>query len=114
MAAKTSMMAGAVVLALGLTSCGRPAETGWRAVNFPPPNGGVVVYRITASGDPACASYDGQNCLWGQGLKQVQLNRVRPLVCGANHKAKWGVTGYEDRRHWCNRAKQVTRHDDSQ
>ena len=115
MVAKISMMAGAVVLALGLTSpVVARAETSWRAVNFPPPNGGVVVYRIMPSGDPACASYDGQNCLWGQGLKQVQLSRVRPLVCGANHKRQWGTTGYEDPKHWCNRAKHVTKHDDSQ
>ena len=71
MGAKISMMAGAVVLALGLTSsvaanavcidepCPPPrpaAGAGWKAANFPAPNGGVVVYRIMASGNPACAS----------------------------------------------------------
>ncbi len=112
MIVKISTVAGAVVLALGLTSpvTGR-AETGWRAVNFPPPNGGVVVYRITASGDPACASYNGRSCLWGMSARQIQFNRVRPLVCGTNHQAAWGVTGYENPKHWCNLAKRVVSHD---
>ena len=106
--AKISKMAGAVVLALGLTiPVVASAETGWQVKNFPAPNGGVVVYRITSSGDPACASYDGRNCLWGKQMGQVQLNKVHPLVCGAAHRAQWGVTGYEDPKHWCNLAKLV-------
>jgi hypothetical protein len=109
MVAKISMMAGAVVLALGLTSpvVANAAGAGWKAANFPAPNGGVVVYRIMASGNPACASYDGQNCLWGQNKSQIQFDRLRPLVCGANHRAQWGVTGYENPRHWCNLARRV-------
>jgi len=122
MVAKISMMAGAVVLALGLTSpvvanavcidepCPPPkpsAGAGWKAANFPAPNGGVVVYRIMANGNPACASYDGQNCLWGQNKSQIQFDRLRPLVCGANHRAQWGVTGYENPKHWCNLARRV-------
>ncbi|KRR08532.1 hypothetical protein [Bradyrhizobium valentinum] len=121
MVAKISMMAGAVVLALGLMSpvvtnavcidepCGppRPATgAGWRMANFPAPNGGVVAYRIMGS-NAACASYDGRNCLWGMKVSQIDFDRVRPLVCGANHRAAWGVTGYEDRRHWCNLARRV-------
>jgi hypothetical protein len=115
------MMAGAVVLALGLTSpvvanavcidepCppAKPAAgAGWKMANFPAPNGGVVSYRIVA-GNPACASYDGRNCLWGLSVSQIDFGRVHPLVCGANHRAVWGVTGYEDRRHWCNLARRV-------
>ena len=38
---------------------------------------------------------------------QIQFGRLRPLVCGANHLAQWGVTGYENPRHWCNLAKRV-------
>lgn len=121
MVAKISMMAGAVVLALGLMSpvvanavcidepCPPPrpaAGAGWKAANFPAPNGGVVAYRIMG-GNPACASYDGRNCLWGLTVSQIDFNRVHPLVCGANHRAQWGVTGYEDRRHWCNLARRV-------
>jgi len=117
MVAKISMMAGAVVLALGLMSpvvanavcidepC-PPAGAGWKAANFPAPNGGVVAYRIMG-GNPACASYDGRKCLWGMKVSQIDFNRVHPLVCGANHRAQWGVTGYEDRRHWCNLARRV-------
>jgi hypothetical protein len=67
----------------------------------------VLVYRIMPSGDPACASYDSRNCLWGQDLKHVRLNDVHPLICGANHHAQWGVTGYENPKHWCNLAKRV-------
>ncbi len=29
------------------------------------------------------------------------------LVCGEMHRARWGVTGYEDPKHWCNLAKKV-------
>jgi len=84
------------------------AQAGWRAANFPPPNGGVVVFTITSSGNPACASYNGRDCLWGVSSNQIQFNRVQPLVCGARHRAVWGVTGYENPRHWCNLAKRVT------
>ena len=121
MIAKISMIAGAAALAFGLAhpmpaqaGCfdppcppEKPAATSWRQANFAAPNGGVVVYRIMPSGDPACASYDGRNCLWGQALSHVRLNDVHPLICGANHRAQWGVTGYENPRHWCNLAKQV-------
>jgi hypothetical protein len=41
------------------------AQTGWRSANFPAPNGGLVVFRITAGGNPACASYNARDCLWG-------------------------------------------------
>ena len=126
MTAKTSMIAGAV-LTIGLLNpmvaqggcfddpCPpekpKPVATSWRQANFAAPNGGVVVYKIMPSGDPACASYDGRNCLWGEGLNHVRLNDVHPLICGANHRAQWGVTGYENPRHWCNLAKQVARLD---
>jgi hypothetical protein len=123
MAAKISVITGAAVLALGLTSpmvaragcidlpCPPSASAGteWRAANFPAPNGGVLVYRILSDGNPACASYDGQNCLWGQNKSQISFARVHPLICGANHRAQWGVTGYENPRHWCNLAKRVAR-----
>jgi hypothetical protein len=130
-AAKISMMVGAAVLAFGLTSpmvtqgacfdepcpAPRPAAstwTGWRSANFPTPNGGWLVFRIMPSGNPACASYNGSACLWGQTTSQIRFDRVRPLVCGADHRAKWGVTGYEDRKHWCNLARTAssTRLDD--
>ena len=122
MAAKISMMVVATVLAFGVTSplaaksvcidspCPAPrpapsAGSGWRTASFPAPNGGLLVYRITSSGNPACASYNGSACLWGQSPSQIDFDRVRPLVCGADHQSKWGVTGYEDRKHWCNLAR---------
>ena len=82
-----------------------PAEAqAWRAANFPPPNGGHLVYR-TIAGNPACASYNGRDCLWGVRMNRIAFHRVRPLVCGANHRDKWGVTGYENPSHWCNLAR---------
>jgi len=121
MVVKISTVAGAVVLALGVISpvaanavcidepCPPPrsaAAAGWRAANFPAPNGGVVVFRIMG-GNPACASYDGRNCLWGMRANQINFGQVHPLVCGANHRAQWGTSGYENPRHWCNLAKRV-------
>ena len=38
----------------------------WPSYNFPPPNGGLLVFTIMADGNPACASYDGGGCLWNQ------------------------------------------------
>jgi hypothetical protein len=34
-------------------------------------------------------------------MNKIRFDEVRPLVCGADHRAKWGVTGYDDPRHWC-------------
>ena len=96
-----------VVVALALlTATNGPAvaQTGWQARNFPPPNGGWLVYR-TVGGNPACASYNGRDCLWGVHTNQIDFSRVHPLICGARHRDVWGVTGYEDPRHWCNLAR---------
>lgn len=80
------------------------ADERWQEDTFPPPNGGRLVFTITASGNPACASYDGANCLWGQSMREIDFSRVRPLVCGAAHRQLYGVTGFEDPNHWCNLA----------
>lgn len=77
----------------------------WPSYNFPAPNGGLLVFTIRSDGNAACASYDGGGCLWGQTYDQIDFNRLRPLVCGAEHRAKWGVTGYEDPKHWCSLAR---------
>jgi hypothetical protein len=37
-------------------------------------------------------------------MDQIDFSRIQPLVCGADHRAKWGITGYEDPSHWCNLA----------
>jgi hypothetical protein len=105
-----------VVLALAvITAATAPAtaQTDWRSASFPAPNGGWLVFRIAAGGNPACASYNGRDCLWGRSSDQIRFDRVRQLTCGADHRDKWGVTGYEDPRHWCNlaRAARSTRFD---
>jgi hypothetical protein len=80
-----------------------------RAYNFPAPNGGLAVFRIMADGNPACASYNAASCLWGVTYDQLDLPRLRPLVCGDAHRARWGVTGYEDPKHWCSIARRLAR-----
>ena len=80
------------------------AAEGWQEDTFPPPNGGRLVFRITSDGNPACASYDGASCLWGQTVGDIDFSRVKPLVCGAAHRKLYGVTGFEDPNHWCNLA----------
>ena len=47
---------------------------------------------------------DGRNCLWGQSMSSIDFSPVRPLVCGAGHRELYGVTGFEDPKHWCNLA----------
>jgi hypothetical protein len=76
----------------------------WQERMFPAPNGGHLVFAITADGNPGCASYDGANCLWGQKMSDIDFSRVRPLVCGTAHRRLYGVTGFEDPKHWCNLA----------
>jgi hypothetical protein len=81
----------------------------WSTYNFPPPNGGLLVFTIRPDGNPACASYDGGGCLWGMPYNQIDFKRLQPLVCGQTHGAMFGVTGYEDPRHWCNIARRLSR-----
>ena len=76
----------------------------WQEANFPPPNGGHLVFAITADGNPGCASYDGASCLWGTKMGDIDFSKVKPLVCGAQHRRLYGVTGFEDPKHWCNLA----------
>ncbi len=79
----------------------------WSSYNFSAPNSGLLVYTIMPDGNPACASYDARNCLWGVGYRQVDFSRVRPLVCGQAHRALYQATGYEDPRHWCSVARRL-------
>jgi hypothetical protein len=79
----------------------------WPYYKFPPPNAGLLVFTIMPDGNPACASYDAASCLWGVAYDQIDFKRLRPVVCGEAHRAKWGVTGYEDPKHWCSLAKRV-------
>jgi len=80
----------------------------WSSYNFPPPNGGLLVYTIRSDGNPVCASYDGGSCLWGHTYDQIDFNRLRPLACGEEHRAKWGLSGYENLKHWCNLARRIS------
>ncbi len=84
-----------------------PRRVPWVSYNFPPPNGGLVVYIIMKDGNPACASYDAARCLWGVTYDRIDFGRVKLLICGDAHRARWGVTGYEDPKHWCSMARRV-------
>jgi hypothetical protein len=79
----------------------------WRKYQFPAPNAGLVVFTIMPDGNPACASYDSAHCLWGYTYDQIDFGKIKPLICGEGHRIKWGVTGYEDPKHWCNLSKTV-------
>lgn len=81
------------------------ASERWQEGTFAPPNGGLLVFAITSDGNPACASYDARSCLWGQSMRDIDFAKVRPLVCGAAHRSLYGVTGFEDPKHWCNLAR---------
>jgi hypothetical protein len=76
----------------------------WQERDFPPPNAGHLVFIIMSDGNPACATYDGSNCLWGVAMGSIDFSKVKPLVCGAAHRRLYGVTGFEDPNHWCNLA----------
>ncbi|HKS21594.1 MAG TPA: serine protease [Thermoanaerobaculia bacterium] len=77
----------------------------WRVATFPPPNAGTLAFTIMPDGNPACASYDQKTCLWGATVADLDLSKLKPLACGEMHRSVWGVTGYEDPKHWCRLAK---------
>jgi hypothetical protein len=93
--------AGAYVLTL------RNPHPGWHIATFPPPNAGDVAFTIMPNGNPACASYDQFNCLWGVPIADIDFAKLKPLECGEMHRAKYGATGYEDPKHWCSVARIV-------
>jgi len=74
----------------------------WQEANFPAPNAGRLAFTISADGNPACATYDGANCLWGKSVAEIDFAKVKPLACGARHRELYGSTGFEDPKHWCN------------
>ena len=95
----------AVLIGTNVPTIAQQQLQDWRSGYFPnSPNRGLLVFTIIG-GNPACASYNGRDCLWGYQLNQIDFSRVQPLICGANHRAQWGVTGYEDPNHWCNLAR---------
>lgn len=64
-------------------------------------------------GEVACLSSNKKDCKWGQGYckgnkvaKAIWGNADRTaLLCGPNHTRFWRGPGYENRNHWCNKAK---------
>jgi len=53
-------------------------------------------------GHTMCESYDAQNCDWNVGGDEpTLLAMIRPLVCGAEHRAVTGISGYDTPGHWC-------------
>jgi hypothetical protein len=100
----------AILIAANVSAVAQTAaqRARWQSHYFPPPGAGQLEFNNQGN-DPKCASYDGSGCLWGQTEFQIDFSRVQPLVCGADHQAKWGVTGYEDPRHWCSIARGLPR-----
>jgi hypothetical protein len=93
-----------VVAVVASSACAALAAEQWQEAEFPPPNAGRLAYTIMADGNPACATYDGANCLWGTRMAEIDFAKVRPLACGARHRQLYGSTGFEDPKHWCNLA----------
>lgn len=59
--------------------------------------------RLEDDGNISCARWeDSKHCNWNSAVTPPA--NVRPLVCGAEHKKEWGITGYDHPRHWCNNA----------
>ncbi|WP_343630053.1 hypothetical protein [Roseateles sp.] len=69
--------------------------------------------RLEADGNMSCLSPDGVHCYWHKQVTDPKIygtSKLNPLVCGAPHKEKWGINGYNDnnrafhKRHWCRSA----------
>ncbi len=67
-----------------------------------------IVWNYTAAGDPACAAFEGnQNCQWGATKEEIGDLVSHYLVCGEDHLAKWGGTGYSPDE-WCFKLRNLT------
>jgi len=82
-------------------NCGTRSPTPWTC--YP---GIDVPLRENVNGDIECMATDGANCLWNAGncagvLAQYATATLEPLTCGANHRALYGIPGYDDSTHWC-------------
>ena len=100
----TTTTAMRLLLLLAATASCDALAAEWQEASFPPPNAGRLAYTIGADGNPACATYDGANCLWGKRKDEIDFAKVKPLACGARHRELYGSTGFEDPKHWCNLA----------
>lgn len=61
--------------------------------------------RRNRFGDIECMASDGKNCIYDAKMTCAQWvaappKELKPLACGADHKAAWGITGYST-PHWC-------------
>jgi hypothetical protein len=70
-----------------------------------------VPLRRNAEGDIECAATNGRNCLWQANkagcdalIARLPSLDLKPLACGADHKAVWGGDGYSTPAHWCAKA----------
>ncbi|MCK9607833.1 MAG: hypothetical protein M0R33_15425 [Methylomonas sp.] len=66
-----------------------------------------IIIGTDEKGVRRCYAPDKMNCEgWGGGLSTLDISKFNDetpaLVCGADHAAKWGGTGFDDEGHWCN------------
>lgn len=59
-------------------------------------------YSYSATGDIQCPSNDGITCLWTRTRAEAEAT-TQPVVCGAEHQARFGYNGYDTTGHWCRR-----------
>lgn len=63
--------------------------------------------RRNANQDVECMTLDGANCQFHASSVECAATAANPpttakgLACGEDHKALYGVTGYDDPLHWC-------------
>ena len=83
--------------------------TRWYQSIMPPPkqSNQNLVYTVTETGDMACATYNGIDCLWGSTFSQIDFTKVKLLICGTSHlQTLYATDGYSDPQHWCSITKQ--------
>jgi hypothetical protein len=80
----------------------RVKDMGWK------PYGNQLLRRFVNSG-PECFSYNAKDCVVFKtdieretAMNMMVGDEVKPLICGSEHLAKWGTTGYENPDDWCN------------
>lgn len=80
-----------------------PPPASWRCL------AGISTPVRAWEGEVQCAARDGRSCLWGRCPATPTDSIAVPeatnnLSCGADHKAKYGSTGYDNPQHWCAKA----------
>lgn len=67
-----------------------------------------IPFRLNTNGDVECFSLNGRDCAWGKGTGancasyiKSNVGQVHSLVCGDMHKSIYGISGYDDKNHWC-------------